>query len=177
MLREKMIIRREKKEDFARIYQLVKIGFQTAKVSNGKEQDFVEGLRGSEYYIPELALVAEEGSTLVGHIMLTRTHVDEDAQKHEMLLLAPLTVALEHRNSGIGSKLIEAAFRSARTMGFKSVILVGDPAYYKRFGFKPSAEFGIKNTNGIPDQYVQACEMLPDALKSVKGSILFITEL
>ncbi len=50
-----MIIRRETPEEFARIYALVKVAFETAKVTNGKEPDFVNELRGSGGYIPELA--------------------------------------------------------------------------------------------------------------------------
>ena len=55
-----MIIRQETKEDFKEIYKLVKNAFETARVSNGKEQDYVNELRASSKYIPELALVVEE---------------------------------------------------------------------------------------------------------------------
>jgi putative acetyltransferase len=142
-----MIIRPEDPEQFPRIYDLVKIAFQTAKVSNGKEQDFVNQLRSSRNYIPELALVAEENGQLVGHIMFTRTNIVNGGNRFEILLLAPVSVALVYRNRGIGSKLIKEGFRLAGEMGYSSVILVGDPAYYHRFGFKASVEFGIKNIN------------------------------
>ncbi|HWR07601.1 hypothetical protein [Sporomusa sp.] len=58
-----MIIRKETEKDFSQIYDLVKAAFQTAKVSDGKEQDFVNQLRSSSNYIPELALIAEENDT------------------------------------------------------------------------------------------------------------------
>jgi predicted N-acetyltransferase YhbS len=78
-----MFIRRETTEEFSRIYDLVKIAFQTAKVTNGKEQDFVNQLRNSGNYIPELALVAEEDDKLIGHIMLTKTHITNDKSKFD----------------------------------------------------------------------------------------------
>ncbi len=52
------------------IYDLVKVAFQTAKVAKGRGQDYVNDLRISGNYIPELALVAEEDTGIVGHIML-----------------------------------------------------------------------------------------------------------
>ena len=76
-----MIIRQEKPSDFPAIYDLVKVAFQTGKVSNGLEQDYVNQLRASGNYIPQLALVAEEDGKLVGHIMLTKTYVSLDNSK------------------------------------------------------------------------------------------------
>jgi len=111
---------------------LVKIAFQTAKVSNGKEQDFVNQLRSSGCYIPELALVAEENGKLIGHIMLTKTYIVNGNSKFETLLLAPISVALEYRDRGVGSALIKEGFRLAKEMGYTSVLLVGDPAYYHK---------------------------------------------
>jgi len=154
----------------------VKIGFQTAQVTNGKEQDFADFLRSSEGFISELSLVAEEDGNLVGQIMLTKTYIEDGSDRHEVLLLGPLTVALEHRNKGIASKLIEEGLLLARQKGYASVILVGNPVFYRRFGFKTSESFGVTNTNGIPGEYVLACELKPEAFKGVKGSITFVTD-
>ncbi|HBQ87089.1 MAG TPA: N-acetyltransferase [Syntrophomonas sp.] len=166
-----MLIRKETSEEFSQIYDLVKIAFQTAKVSNGKEQDFVSELRGSGNYIPELALVAEDSGKLIGHIMLTTTYIANNNNKFEALLLAPVSVALEYRNRGVGSSLIKKGFELAREKGYTAVLLVGDPAYYHRFGFKSAVSFGIKHTQNIPDEYVMACELVPDAFKTISGII------
>lgn len=166
-----MIIRKEAENDFSQIYDLVKIAFQTAKVSNGKEQDFVNQLRSGNNYIPELALVAEENDRLIGHIMLTKTYIVNGDNRFEALLLAPISVVLEYRNRGIGAKLINESFRLAKEMGYTSVFLVGDPAYYHRFGFKSSVDFGVKQLYNIPDEYVMACELVPNALRGISGII------
>lgn len=170
-----MLIRQENEAEFPAVYELVKTAFQTAKVSNGDEQNFVHRLRASGNYIPELALVAEEGGDLIGHVMLTKTSVETENGQHSLLLLAPVSVVLERRNQAIGAKLIEEAFRIAREHGHGAVVVVGDPAYYQRFGFRPSVAFGIANTNQIPDQYVMACELIPGALQNVCGTISFQT--
>jgi len=168
-----MMIRPEKESEFPVIYDLVKTAFETAKVSNGDEQNFVNRLRASENYIPELAFVAEDNGVLAGHIMLTKTFITEGQRRHDLLLLAPIAVRLEDRKKGIGSALIAESFRVAKERGHTAVILVGDPAFYERFGFKTSISFGIKNANGIPDPYVMACELAPHALEGISGSVLF----
>lgn len=168
-----MIIRQETEQDYSRIRELVRVAFQTAQVSNGKEQDLVDELRAGPNYLPELALVAEEDGDIIGHSMIIRFYVDGDQRRFEVLYVAPISVVLEQRNRGIGSALIGESFRLAREMGFSAVILVGDPDYYHRFGFQPSVSFGIKNTEGIPDENVMVCELLPDALQGVSGTVTF----
>jgi predicted N-acetyltransferase YhbS len=111
-----VIIRQEKPLEFQSIYDLVKFAFQTAKVANGKEQDYVDKLRASSNYIPELALVAEEDGKIIGHIMLTKTYVATGNSKFEALLVAPLFVALEYRKRGIASKLVKESFDLAKNL-------------------------------------------------------------
>jgi putative acetyltransferase len=168
-----LIIRQEKPSEFQSIYDLVKVAFQTAKVADGNEQDFVNRLRASGNYIPQLALVAQEETELVGHIMLTKTYVATTDSKFEGLLLAPLSVASEYRKRGIGSKLVKESFELARNLGYGAVFVVGDPAFYCRFGFKPSVLFGVKHVPAIPDQYVMVYELFTGALTSVNGTVTF----
>lgn len=166
-------IRPEKESEFEQIYDLVKVAFQTAKVSNGQEQDFVNLLRKSGNYIPELALVAEDKRKLIGHIMLTKNYINCTDGQRETLLLAPISVVLEYRNNGVGSNLVNKSFELAKSMGYNSVVLVGDPAFYGRFGFKKAVEFGIRCLQDIPQEYVLACEFVPGALNEINGTIDF----
>jgi len=171
-----MNIRQENQDEFKQIYDLVKVAFQTAKVSDGKEQDFVERLRKSSNYIPELALVAEVNQQLIGHIMLTRSYISNCGHRTETLLLAPVSVVLEYRNKGVGSKLIRRSFELARSAGYKSIVLVGDPSYYSRFGFRKSVDFGIRCLQNIPEEYVLVCELVPGALNGISGTIDLSTD-
>ncbi|MDD3043438.1 MAG: N-acetyltransferase [Methanosarcinaceae archaeon] len=171
---DSMIIRKENPNDFEKIYELVKVAFQTANVSAGTEQELVNDLRNSDKYIPELALIAEEDGRLIGHIMLTKTHITREDEKYETLLLAPISVALEYRNKGIGSNLVKHSFTLAKSMGYTSVVLVGDPDYYNRFGFKKSSDFGIVY-KGIPEEYVLACELTKNALIDIRGEIASVS--
>ncbi len=167
-------IRPENTGDFDEIYNLVKVAFQTAKVSDGDEQDYVIKLRNSGNYIPELALVAEINGKLIGHIMLTKLYIENLERKYDTLLVAPLSVVLEYRNMKIGSLLMEKALEAARNMGYQSAFLLGDPGYYSRFGFKQALDFGIQNKNNFPPEYVLACELIPNSLKGISGEINFL---
>jgi len=138
-----LIIRQEKPSDFQSIYNLVKVAFQTAKVADGNEQEYVGKLRATVNYLLELALVTEEDSKIIGHIMLTKTYIATDNNlKVESLLLAPLSVALDHRKRGIGSELVRASFELAKSLRYTNVFVVGEPAFYVRFGFKSSVLIG-----------------------------------
>lgn len=162
-----LIIKHEEKKDFNQIYHFIEEAFKTADISDGDEQNFVNTLRQSENYIPELALVAFDDNQLVGHIMLTKFATEK------MLLLAPLTVDIHYRGQGIGTMLVKKAFELAKEMNYTSVIVLGAPSYYSRFGFKPSINFGITCTNPIPPQYVQAVELVESSLDSANLTITF----
>ena len=142
-------------------------------MANGNEQDYVNKLRASGGYIPDLALVAEEDSKLVGHIMLIKTYITTGGSKFEALLLAPLSVALPYRKRRIGSELVRKSFELAENLGYRAVFVVGDPAFYCRFGFKASALFGARPIPAIPDEYVMVFELVVGALAGVNGTVTF----
>lgn len=169
-----MIIRPETQKDYQKIYKLVKEAFETARVSNGKEQDYVNELRASSKYIPELALVAEEKEGIIGYIMLTKFNVNCNKDNINALLLAPVCVMLGYRNEKVGERLINNSLEIAKSLGFNCVFLVGDPNYYYRLGFRQAIEYGIKCEDKIESKNVLAMELVPDALKDVKGTISFL---
>lgn len=172
-----MIIRQEQPGDYDAIYAMVKTAFESAKVRDGDEQDFVNRLRAGNKYIHELALLAEEDDKIVGHIMLTKTAViQKNGQPFSALLLAPLCVALEYRSQGIGAQLVYTALNRGREMGYTAVFIAGDPAYYGRFGFVPTKGYGIRCTLDIPQEMtdcIMVCELTPKALDGVSGMVDF----
>lgn len=162
-----MTIRQATPKDFDAIYSLVKTAFQTAKVSDGGEQDFVLKLRKGSY-IPELELVAEEDGVLIGHIMLTGASIRENGGCFGTLLLAPLSVALEWRAKGIGAALSAKPSPRPPHWGILPAVLIGAPRYYGRFGFHSAASISYP---GVPGEYTLACELTPGALRNISGAI------
>lgn len=165
-----MTIRPERPDEFPVIRSLIEEVFRAAPVSDGDEHRFAERRRAESVYLPCLALVAAEGDRLAGHVMFTRHSLGDGTQ---VLLLAPLAVRADMRNQGIGAALVREGLRRGAEAGFGSVVLLGDSAYYGRFGFRPCSDCGIRNTDGIPDAYVLALELRQGALCGKHTTISF----
>jgi putative acetyltransferase len=114
---------------------------QTAAFGRDDEAKIVDDLRAGNEYTPELSLVAEEQGVLVGHVMVSRAHVEPSGDR--ILLLGPIGVVSERQGEGIGSALVEAALAGARDLGATCVVLIGSPAYYERFSFLQAEPLGL----------------------------------
>jgi putative acetyltransferase len=90
-----------------------------------------------------LELVAEQDGALVGHILFSRLKVEDAAGSMSAVALAPLAVAARARRRGVGAALVEAAHRRLAADGEVLSVVLGDPVYYGRFGYRraPAADF------------------------------------
>lgn len=143
-----MLIRRETPEDVDTIRSVTAQAFTgPAHSLPPLEADGVPGeatlvglLRADPAWIGALSLVAEdETGRVVGHAVSTRGHVDGVPA----LGLGPVSVAPAAQRSGVCSALIHASLGAADALGEPLVALLGDPAYYSRFGFRPATSLGI----------------------------------
>jgi putative acetyltransferase len=103
-----------------------------------EEVGIVEAVRDEE---GSFALVAEEDGGVVGHVQFSRAWIGETA----VLALGPVGVLPARQGRGIGSDLVRAGLEEARSRGEAAVILLGDPAFYPRFGFEPGPALGLSN--------------------------------
>lgn len=126
-----MLIRRETPADISAIRAVTNLAFK-----DGPEAPLIDWLREDEGWIPSLSLVADG---VLGHVVCTRGYIDE----LPALGLGPLAVHPDHQRAGVGSALMHAVLGAAEAQGESAVILLGDPRYYSRFGFRLAAEFGI----------------------------------
>ena len=111
------------------------------------EVQMVHDLRAHEdAFIPELSLVAVEGGTVVGHVLLTVVHYvpDDGSDETPILSLAPLAVRPSHQNQGIGGRLVDVGLRKASLRPEPFCVVLGHPSYYPRFGFTRADELGIR---------------------------------
>lgn len=106
--------------------------------------DLVEGIRLSDNYVPELALVATQDGAVAGFVMCSYATLVQRDVRHRVLTLSPLAVAPEHQRNGIGAALVEAVLNRAVDLGEPLVLLEGSPRYYGRFGFEASVGHGIE---------------------------------
>jgi len=131
----------------------------------------IERLRGTDAFLPALSLVASVGDEPVGHVLLTKAHIRNQRRVVETLALAPLSVVPEHQLQDVGARLVEAAHDQAAELGFQSIILVGIPGYYHRFGYQPLSRYPIVLPFAAPGDNCMILPLQPDALRGVAGMV------
>jgi len=87
----------------------------------------------------------------------------------------PLSISLSSRN-GVGGRLIEEGLRTARELGYSSVIVLGHPEYYSKFGFVPARKWGISAPFIVPEDAFMGIELQADALIKAGGVVEYPEE-
>ena len=130
----RITVRPENALDAPVIAEVILRAFRSVSYSDHTEQVMVDRLRASSAYLPPLSMVAEIENQIVGHIMLTRVAIRDGETSFASLALAPLSVLPEFQNRGVGTALVKETHKRALHLGFPSVIVLGTPNYYSRFG-------------------------------------------
>ncbi len=134
----------------------------------------VEEIRAKRYYLPELELIMTDANDqVIGYVMFSRFHI-EGKYEDELLILTPAAVKTELQRQHISKELIEYGFRKARAMGFKAVLVEGDPRNYTPRGFVTSADHGIVAGPNIHLPHVSCLmikELEPGALEHIHGTV------
>lgn len=133
------------------------------------ESALVDQLRADGHAL--LALVADDDSRLVGHIMFSRMGIETSAGVVPAVALAPVAVLPEYQRKGIGSRLIESGLESLRNRGERVVIVVGHPAYYPTFGFSNEKASALESP--FPAEAFMALELDPGSLAGVRGKVVY----
>ena len=147
-----MIIRETLPADFDDIAHCVFSAFQ-----NEGEVVLVQQLRADNDVLIEL--VAEEVALIVGHVVVSHLSLKPDLGLR-CGGVAPLSVLPSHQSRGVGSRLMDAVIERSRSAELDALFLLGDPAYYQRFGFRVT---GVRND--YPEEYFQALELTPECLR------------
>jgi putative acetyltransferase len=112
---------------------------------------FVERIRASEHFVPQLALVAEDASGVIGHVMLSWVEL-KSRSRDKILNLTPMSVRPDRQRRGVGTRLIRDVLALAEDAGEPAVMVEGIPEYYPRFGFERASRLGfIAPHPKIPD--------------------------
>lgn len=154
-----MIVRPETEADRPRILEVVEAAF-----GQPAERVLVERLYAdARVYRPGLSLVAESRRDgIVGHVMVTTAWLDngepDAADRRAIASLAPLAVMPDRQRGGVGTALLHAVCAVLDDRGEPLVVLQGNPRYYSRVGFEPSAPLGI--TMDLPEWAAQEAAQL-----------------
>lgn len=143
-------LRRETTADMAAIHALTKAAFRDDPHGTHTEQFIVDALRRDGAL--SISLVAEQEATIIGHVAVSPVVIGDGSALH-WFGLGPISVDPEHQRQGIGSQLMRAALQELQALGAAGCVLLGDPEYYRRFGFLPAAPLVLAD---VPPMYFQA---------------------
>ena len=157
------IIREEKVADVTAREALLDEAYGTARFAKASER-----LREGRLPASGLSLVAVDSRRLVGTVRLWNIVAGAGC---DALLLGPLAVHQDCRNRGVGTALMRRAIGRARLAGHVAILLVGDLAYYGRFGFSAASTGALWMPGSYERDRLLALELKPGALAGARGLI------
>ena len=158
-----MIIRKETDADTEAITEVTAAAFKTLAISNHTEQFIIKALRAAGALT--LSLVAEVDGRIVGHITFSPVKITDGPTN--WYGLGPVSVLPECQKKGIGKSLIKEGLSLLKELGGQGCTLVGDPNYYKRFGFRNHPKLVHE---GVPQEAFLA---LPFTDTVPEGTVIF----
>ena len=162
-------LRLEEEKDYKIVEELTREAFWNYHVPGCDEHLLIHNLRKTKDFIKELDFVAIFNGKIIGNIVYVKSKIRNDDIEHTVLTFGPLSVLPEYQNKGIGSKLINHTIKLSKEMGYKAIIIYGDPEYYKRFGFRVSKDYKITNKDKKYPAALLVLELYPNALKGIEG--------
>ena len=125
-------IRPEHAGDVALITEVTKLAFRDAAHTCGREHWLIEALRTSGALAFSLVAVSDLG--IVGHVAASPVTVSKSSG--DWYGIGPISVLPQRQRQGIGSQLMDAVLAEMRSKGARGCVLVGEPKFYARFGFR-----------------------------------------
>ena len=185
MMNKGITIRPEEHKDYKSIVSLILRSFQEGTdYSDGTDIiALVEEIRDSEYYIPELSVVAELDGKIVGHFLFSKfplSPTSAGGHNHNtdpgIVMLAPVSVHADYFRQGIGSAMLTMGIEKVRESGYKGITVEGNYKFYNEVGFRTSSEYNIFPTSGYPMQEPRCMmcqETYKGSLNGVHGYIVY----
>jgi predicted N-acetyltransferase YhbS len=161
-------LRKEQKKDFDSIAMINDMAF-----GRKAESKLIDALRNTAEFIPDLSIVAEVNEKVIGHILFYPISIVDGKKKYTSLALAPMSVLPAFRKKSIGKLLVLYGIQTAKDLGHKSVIVLGHPSYYPKFGFERASKWKIKSAFPAPDEAFLAIELKKGCLDKISGTVVY----
>lgn len=166
-----MEFRLETENDFWETENLTREAFWNVYAPGCNEHLVLHNLRSAPVFLSELDYVAVKDEKIVGNIIYTKM-IKNNVISNDIICFGPISVLPEMQKSGIGSLLIMKTLAKASDLGYKAVLITGNPEYYGRFGFVPASRFGVHLKGISPDDeaaFFMAKELEPGFLAKNSG--------
>ena len=139
-----MKIRLEEEKDYFEVENLTREAFWNVYRPGCFEHLVIHKLRNGKSFVKELDYVIELDSKIIANIVYAKgTLTLEDGSKKDTLIFGPVSVLPEYQRQGYAEKLINYTLNLAKEMGYPSVLITGNPDYYKKYGFESASKYGI----------------------------------
>lgn len=165
----KIELRLEEEKDYKIVETLTREAFWNVHSLGCSEHLLIHNLRKFKEYIKDLSFVAIYENKIIGNIAYVKSKIIDSEKEYSILTFGPLSVLPKYQNKGVGTKLINHTIKLSRKMGYKAILIYGDPEYYKRFGFKESKNYNVTNSEGKYPAALLVLELYPNALNKIKG--------
>jgi putative acetyltransferase len=142
-------IRAETSGDAQVIEAVTTSAFLNALHTGHTEQHIVAALRRAGML--SVSLVAEDDGSVLGHVAISPVSISDGAVG--WFGMGPVSVLPQHQRRGIGSQLVREALRLLRSRSASGCVVLGEPQYYRRFGFQTDPDLVLP---GVPPHYFQA---------------------
>lgn len=155
-------IRKKEDKDHKAIHNLV------ALVHSSEENaQLIDNLRHTNHYIPELSLVAESNGSIVGHLMIVKTHISD----REVLLTTPISVISGPMRNDIAQQLLEEAVKICESLRFNIIFAISNSDIYQNVGFNIVRNNNIELPFKIPNQLFWVYEFADGNQNDFEGFI------
>lgn len=173
MLLQDILIRQAKALEFDKINLFIAENPEELKYRKDNCVHFVKQLRENSNYIPELELVAEQGGDLIGHVILSEVQlVANNGNSYKTLFLSPLSLSSGKTNNGVCRALINNSSDIAKSMGFSSIFLFGNPDLFQSLGFQKAKKWNIYHPDFESD-LILGKELKSNSLSEISGNLCF----
>jgi len=167
---ENIKLRLEKPEDYKIVENLTREAFWNVHVPGCSEHYLMYSMRNSDAFIKELDIVAEIDGRIVGNIVYTKAKIlGDDGNSYDVICFGPISVLPKFQGKGIGGVLIEHTKNLAKQLGYRAILIYGDPEYYSRYGFVAAKTYGIGTPDNMYAVPLQAYELFSGALHNCEG--------
>ncbi|WP_312652133.1 GNAT family N-acetyltransferase [Proteiniclasticum sp.] len=162
-------IRKETEEDHYAVELMTRNAFWNKHHLGCDEHYLVHRMRKHEDHLPELSRVAVKDGKIIGYIMYSKARVASETETHEVLTFGPLCVDPQWQGFGVGELLVKETMKAAEEIGYKGIVIFGEPDYYPRLGFVTCDHFGITTSEGKNFDAFMGIELREGSMKGITG--------
>ena len=167
------IIRLERKEDHAKVENLVREAFWNVYRPGCLEHYVLHQMRDAEDFVPELAFVLEKDGEIIWQNVFVKAKIKaDDGEDIPIMTMGPICIAPAYKRQGYGKILLDHSLEQAKEYGAGALCFEGNIDFYGKSGFTFASEFGIRY-HGLPEgedaSFFLCRELIPDYLNGITG--------